>query len=299
MNGSKILVTGAGGFLGSRFDAWLRNCYPEAIVTRTFRKPPRTHSLAAGDAILDLNDASSLRALLEKVQPDLVFHFAGRISGDACDELYRSNVGTTLVLFDVLKNLGLKSRVIIPSSAAEYGNQPLERQPLSEETNPKPVNLYGLVKTWQTTAALYHARSGANVVIARIFNVLGAAIPESMAVGSFAAQLKAAAEVRVGNLEPRRDYLDLQDVFSALEALAARGRAGEIYNVCSGRAVSMRQLLDLMSEALGVDAKIVPDERRMRRDEIHLSLGSPEKTARDTGWRAKITVEEAVRNTLA
>lgn len=285
-----VLVTGCGGFLAGALLRHLRQAWPEARCVGLGRRA------AAGEAALalDLNDAPALRQALAELQPDIVFHAAGRLAGDDWSALYRDNVAATLGLLDALGAVAPQARTVVVGSAAECGNVDPATLPVREGDALDPVSRYGVSKAWQTLAARSQARAGRPVVIGRVFNIVGAGMPPNTSLGAFAQQLREIAAGRrapllqVGNLEARRDFVDTADIAAALVALARHGRSGEVYNVCSGRSVRIRDALDGLIAASGLAVRVETDPARLRPADVPEVYGSFEKIAADCGWAPRV-----------
>lgn len=290
-----MLVTGAAGFLGPHVIAAARAAWPAIEVVGL---DLRDRSTADRTLVVDLKDASATRAALEAEEPDVVFHLAGRLGG-TIDQLYAANVTATANLLGAIGAGSHRARVVVPGSAAEYGAVPEAELPVSEDRPPAPVSFYGRSKAQQVALALEHAHAGLNVGVGRVFQMLGPGMPETLFAGSACAQFAAIAaaggsgEVKVGDLTPRRDFLDVTDVASALVTIATSGPCGEVYNVCSGTSVSMSELLEMMVEATGLDVRVVRDTDRLRASDVPDSRGDNAKL-RSLGWEPRLTLAESV-----
>ena len=292
----KIVVTGATGFIGT----WL---------LRSLAKSGRASDVVAvsrsGPDKADLRDQSEAEALIRGTRPAVLFHLAGLIDSQNLDDLYASNVATTNHLLDATLKHAPACRVIVPGSAAEYGRVPQADLPISEDRVPTPLVPYGLAKVWQSAAALYFAERGANVVVARLFNLVGEGASTRLSVGAFAEQLrrmkKGEQEPRiiVGDLTPRRDFIDAADACAALLALAAITEMGT-FNVCRGSSISMAEVLDILVSESGLKVEVAVDATRMRhRAEIPDSFGNPDRLHAATGWRPLIPLRESLARMLA
>ena len=177
-----------------------------------------------------------------------------------------------------------------------YGAQPAELYPLRETTAPRPRNPYAASKVAAEALALAYAASyGVDAVVTRAFNHIGPGQDERFAVAAFAAQIARAAaggerRVSVGNLDASRDVLDVRDVCAAYVALLeGGGTAGEIYNVCSGTATTMRELLRRLIEIARVPVEVREDPARMRPADVPVSVGSADKLRSATGWAPHVS----------
>lgn len=284
---ARVLLTGAGGFLAGPLAERLKGRRP--LLTRHRER--------------DLSDAAAARAVVRAAKPSLVFHLAGRTKPGTWDEYWRSHATATVNLLESLSAEGRPVKVVLVGSAAEYGAAGGAR--VAREDAPlEPLSLYGASKLSQTLAALSFNRGPVAVVVARLFNVLGPGTPDNLAPGAFARQIAAieagrqAPELLVGDLSPRRDYLDVRDAAGALLALGARGRGGECYNVGVGRSTSMRAVLDGLLDASTAEVSVRVDPSRLRKAEVADLAADVRKIARETGWRPRIPLARSLADTL-
>jgi GDP-4-dehydro-6-deoxy-D-mannose reductase len=162
-----------------------------------------------------------------------------------------------------------------------------------------------LAKVWQSATARYFAERGANVVVARLFNLVGEGASTRLSVGAFAEQLRRIKKgdqeprIAVGDLTPRRDFIDVADACAALLALAAIPEGG-IFNVCRGNSVSMAEVLDIMIDESGLNVEVAVDAARLRhRAEIPDSFGNPGRLHAATGWTPLIPLRKSLARMLA
>lgn len=294
----KVLITGARGFIGSHLSSRIRQMYPDSEVLELDRDGKR--AAEGTNLCADLLDKEALADIISEHRPECVFHLAGIIYSLDWTEHYRGNVETTINIFEALKRCAVQARVVVPGSAAEYGRISPEDLPIEERTPPNPVSPYGVVKVWQTTAARYYATQGMDAVVGRMFNVIGRGAPKGLSIGSFAAQLRkirtkeSPPEILVGNLSPRRDFVDVDDACLALVMLAEKGGTGGIYNICSGVSVSMEEILCMMIERAGLRVSVRIDPRRVKASEIDDIYGSNERIREETGWRPAVPLSESI-----
>lgn len=287
----RLLVTGGGGFLGSHFLAKTA-LYSRYEVVAAGRGQalcdPRGRHVQ-----VDCGDADQLRSLVKDVRPRLILNLAGSIVPDF-GELVRLNVLAVESMLAAARDLPGKTRVVLIGSAAEYGFPP--RSPIDEKAALSPVSLYGLTKAMQAELAAYYRRQfpdSLEIVIARLFNLLGSGLSNRLALGSFVEQIVAAekqgraAILRVGNLESRRDFLHVDDVVSALESLLEVASPRPDYVVASGKSLRIGDLVDRLIRLSGhpVSIEIAPD--RMRGQDVSDIAGNAEALQTDTGWRAR------------
>jgi GDP-4-dehydro-6-deoxy-D-mannose reductase len=195
---------------------------------------------------------------------------------------------------------GTGARVLIPSSSLVYAN---DGEPLTEEQPLRPGSPYALSKLAQEMVGLENA-GGPEVVIARAFNHIGPRQDPWFAASGFARRIadieagRWAPELQVGNLEARRDITDVRDTVRAYRLIAERGRAGRVYNVCSGRVLSMRDVLDRLLARAKVPIAIRIDPARYRPNDHPLVVGSPRRIEQELGWSALTPIEKTLDDLL-
>ncbi len=296
----KILVTGAGGFIGTalcRLLAQKRAVTVLGIGRRMLSAAgPNYHRV-------DLLNKKQLKIFLQQKRPDLIFHLAGGRSGEP-SQLIRDNVLTTVNLLETIRSLkNYRPRVMITGSAAEYGEVPGPQRPILEKAPNHPAGIYGWVKLLQTKVALHFALLGQDIIIARLFNVLGPGIGEDMVPGKLACDIVAlegssrSRILKISRLDVVRDFLDIRDICEVLYILSSKGKHGEIYNICSGKGNTMRELLAGMIAASDQPGIKVKENKKIKPGVIY-AVGSSVKLRRTTGWKAKYNLSQSIHDTL-
>lgn len=300
LSGSTILVSGVHGFIAGHLIAALRDSFHDLrIVGLDLRDKPPPAGVEEFRR-LDLLDASAVGNVLRDVRPRYIFHLAAVVYSRDWNDLYMGNVQTTLNLLEGMRTIEGEARLIMPGSAAECGKIEATDLPLSERQPPNPISPYGVAKVWQSTLATYAASTGLDVVIARMFNVIGRGAPEGLSIGAFASQLRKIRRgelpprISVGNLRPRRDFIDGKDAGLGLAAVAEHGQRGETYNVCAGCSVSMQSVLDLMISRIGMPVEVAVDPERVKRADIDDIYGSYARLKQASGWTPRVSLEESV-----
>lgn len=298
----RALVTGADGFVGRHLVAALRGRGAEVLACGG------PHA-SAGVLALDLADGDALRFALDHARPDVVFHLAAQSSVAASlhDPLptYEVNaLGTARLLAAVraYRDAGAPPpRVVFASSAEIYGIRAPEELPLRETLEPRPVTPYGASKAAAEAIVLAEAAAfGFDALIARYFTNIGPGQDVRFAIASFAAQLARIADgeervLFVGDLSVRRDLLDVRDAVEATIVLAERGTPGGIYNVCSGTAVALRDVVRELILAAHVPVEVREDPARMRRADVPVLVGDA-SALRALGWAPRYTLVRTLRD---
>ena len=297
------LVTGATGFAGSHLvDRLLRSHDAVAAWSNPSSvRQPSTQARVSWTAV-DLLDRDALQRSLEAQRPSVIFHCAGvphvaEAWGHAARAL-QINAFATSLLLEAVSDAHLPCTVVITGSALVY--RPAAR-PLAEDDPLGPSDPYGISKLAQEVAGM---RSAARVVLTRSFNHAGPRQLASFATSSFARQIaEIEAGVRepvlhVGNLDARRDLTDVRDVVRAYEKLAVSGQPRLPYNVCSGVAYRVGDLLDKLLAMARVRIAVQQDPSRMRPNDNPLVVGDPSRLEAHTGWRAEIPIERTLSDLL-
>ncbi len=299
----RVLVTGCGGFVGPYVI--------DVLVQEGYRVWGVDTRDDVGIASLeeyfseDLSDRQAVETLIDSASPDAVVHLAaqssaGRSFSEPFDTLTR-NIFPVLNLLDVVRKRARQTRILAVGSGDVYGPVTQADLPLRENRVPKPMNPYALSKAIQEQCCLQYASLyGTDVLATRSFNHTGAGQRETFVLPSFARQVsEIVLGVRepvldVGDLDLRRDFTDVRDVARAYVALLERGKTGEVYNVCSGAAHSLRELLGLLCEMAKIDPEIRIDPKRVRPADIRELRGDPSKIEQDTAWQSRIAIAETL-----
>lgn len=239
-------------------------------------------------------------------RPTQVYHCAGvaNVEGSWSNThaTLRANVLSTEYLLTALRDHGAPARVLIPGSALVY------RPSASaiDETAPLgPVSPYGLSKLAQEMLGLAAARQdGMSVLISRSFTHVGPGQALSYAASSFAEQIariesgRAEPVLSVGNLEARRDLTDVRDTVRAYQLLMTRGTPATPYNVCSGTAYRIQEVLDGLLALTAVEVSVRHDPARTRPSDNPLLLGDRSRITRDLGWSPEIPFSQTLSDLL-
>jgi GDP-4-dehydro-6-deoxy-D-mannose reductase len=298
-----LLVTGATGFAGSHLvDRLLATGEPIAAWAS-----PRSRSHGAAPDVrwqtVDVLDRTAVNAAIRELRPRIVFHLAGlphvAESWKHADRALQVNVLGTHHLLDAVEQWAPGARVIVAGSALVY--RPAVKA-LREDDPLAPSDPYGVSKLAQEMLA---GRSAAAVVRTRPFNHAGPRQSEAFVTSSFAKQI---AEIEaglreptlmVGNLDAKRDIMDVRDTARAYQALAFAGRAGAVYNICSGVAHRVGDLLERLLSLAHRQISVQQDPARLRPSDNPIVLGDHARLTADTGWRPEIPIATTLEDLLA
>lgn len=296
----RILLTGVQGFIGGALWSFLhKEGLPFEIFGIARMAKPGDKNIFS----CDLTKPSEIFPILQKVRPDFIFHLTGGRISDK-EKLFEANFVTTRALFEAVQKIeNCAPRVIIPATAAEYGKGGLGKKQIEEDVPCQPASWYGVVKFMQTNLSLFYAQKGLDVVVARIFNVMGPATPETLSVGRFARAIalienkKNDKIIRTRGLSGRRDFVDIRDVCSALVSVAQKGKSGEVYNVCSGTSSTIRSLLHKLLRLSTIKNIAIKEEKENLMESMD-AVGSNKKIKKETRWRPVFSIGQSLQDTL-
>lgn len=292
----RALVTGAAGFAGTHLVAHLRACGDEVFVTDRRHGGP------------DLLDGPGWRDHVAELRPDAVYHLAAQASVPASwadpATTVRVNVEGTLHVLLACRDAAV-GRVLMVSSSDVYGQVPEASQPLRESAPLRPVTPYAASKAAAEQLAVQaHLGWGLDVVRVRPFNHLGPGQDDRFVAGALAARVvdaerpDGAGRVAVGNLSAKRDFTDVRDVVRAYRLALVGGEAGEVYHVCSGRAVAIAALAETMVRLAVRPVELVTDPALLRPVDVPLLVGDAGRLRAATGWAPEIPLEQTLCDLL-
>lgn len=299
------LVTGAAGFAGSHLVELLASGGTEVVAWSHHATDNLPVTAAATWRAVDMLDREAVDRALAHARPDVIYHCAGIAqSGGAWNRIastFEVNVRGTANLLAAVERHAAAARVLVTSSALVY--RPADT-PLDETSAIGPAGPYAVSKLAQDMLASRATGRGLDVVVARPFNHIGPRQSADFVASSVARQIalaeagKAPQELHVGNLSARRDFTDVRDVVRAYERMASGLAADACYNVCSGRAVPIADLVDGLIARSRIPIRRVVDPARFRPVDVPVVLGSPERLAAATGWRPEIPLERTLDDLL-
>ena len=304
----KALIIGAAGFVGSYLAKELMEHHGmEVHATKLSGSELEIEGAYVHD--LDILDREEIVALLYEVRPDYIFHLAAQSSVSVAWKnpglTIDVNIKGSVNLMDAVRELFYKPRVLLIGSGEEYGHIREGETPIKEENHLRPGNIYAATKVCQNMIANVYAQAyDMNLMMVRAFNHIGPSQSPIFVVSDFCKQV---AEIEaghkepvmyVGNLEAKRDFTDVRDVVRAYALLIQKGEAGETYNVGSGHAHAIREILDLIISLSTADIKVETDPNKIRPVDVPIIEADITKLNEVTGWLPEIPLEQTIMETL-
>ncbi len=286
----RALITGASGFVGNHLVAHLREQGDHTLCPDT-----------------DITDREALITVFDRLRPEVVYHLAAQAdvggSWDHPVETLKVNVEGTMNVLDAARLAGA-TRVLAVNSADVYGVVDQSELPLSESSEIRPTSPYAASKAAAEMLCIQATRGyGLDVIRARSFNHLGPGQSDRFVASAIAHRIVdnevgGATSVKIGNLAARRDFTDVRDVVRAYRLLVLSGRAGEVYNVCSGVDRSIREIAEMLVGLADNQMTLDPDPDLMRPVDLLVVRGDNSKLREATGWEPLIQIENTLSDLL-
>jgi len=307
------LITGITGFVGSHMSEYA--LAQGALVFGSSRWRSKTENvdhLRPRITLIesDLRDLSSVRGLVEAANPSHVIHLAAQsfvgASWQTPAETLSTNIIAQVNLLETIRGLRIQPRFLAVGSSEEYGMVYEDELPI-RETNPlRPLSPYAVSKVAQDLMGYQYFKSyGMPIIRTRAFNHTGPRRGDVFVESNLAKQVAeieaglCEPTIRVGNLKPRRDFSDVRDIVRGYWLLLERGDPGEVYNLCSGRAWAIQEVLDfLLAQSTVKGIQVTADPARLRPSDVMVLEGDPSKIEKATGWKAEIPLERTLTEVL-
>lgn len=304
----KALVIGAAGFVGNYLLRHLKTTYPWQLHAT---KLPHENILFNDASVhdLDILNKEAIKQLLSEIQPDYIFHLAAQssvaLSWKRPDLTVDINIKGCINLLDAIRDLDLHPRTLLIGSGEEYGHIKPDETPITEDTLPRPGNLYAATKACQNMIGSIYAKAyQMDIIMVRAFNHIGPEQTPVFVVSDFCRQTAMIEKginppvIHVGNLNACRDFTDVRDVVRAYGLLIQYGKSGEIYNIGSGMAIKIREILDKIISFSSVPIKVEVDTERLRPVDVPIIEADISKTTSCISWKPEISLETTIRETL-
>lgn len=252
----------------------------------------------------DILDPDAITDVVQRVQPDLIVHFAAQafngISWQMEALTHETNYLGTLHLLKACRAATPNAKVLLACSSAEYGIVPDTEQPIKEHRLLRPLTPYGVSKVGvEALGYQYFINYGLRVFLPRLFIHVGTGHPPATMIQNFARQValikkgKLSPIIKVGVMGTKRDFIDVRDGVRALFLLLEKGRAGEPVNICTGTAYSGKQVIEMLLKISGVTADIIEDAALLRPSDETLLVGDNTKI-RELGWKQEFSFEQTL-----
>lgn len=314
----RILITGFSGFVASHFVEYLYTEKPNYEIYGIDINVPKFDYSRFSDRLkihfktVDMTQMESVREVVSTFKPDYILHLAAfssvAYSWKYPSDSFTNNCNIFLNLMSVVRGICPECRILSVGSSEEYGNVTHENLPIRENQKVNPVSPYAVARVSQEMLSkVFVDAYGMEIVLTRSFNHIGPRQDERFVVPSFIKRIldiknsgKSKGEIETGNLTIIRDFVDVRDVVRAYYLLLNKGRKGEIYNICSGKGITLREVVKLIADEVGVKVttKINPDYVRPS-DNMEI-VGSAYKLESELSWERmydfKQTIEDMVKH---
>jgi GDP-4-dehydro-6-deoxy-D-mannose reductase len=310
----RVLITGITGFAGSHLADYILKNHPEVEIYGIRRWRSRTENIEhLRDRVnileCDLRDSYSVNNLIEAIHPNKIFHLAAQsfvpTSWNAPAESLTTNIIGELNIFEAVKKLKIDPWIQVACSSEQYGLVHEDELPI-KETNPlRPMSPYAVSKIGQDYLAYqYYMSYKMKIVRTRGFNHTGPRRGDVFVCSDFAKQIvemekgKRKPVLHVGNLDARRDFTDVRDMVRAYWLALEHCDPGEVYNIASGVAHSIKELVDMLLSLTDIKIEIKKDPKRLRPSDVPVLIGDSTKFRKKTGWKPEISFEHTLRDIL-
>ena len=309
----RVLITGITGFVGSHFAEYALARGVEVVASYRWRSNTENiehirHRLELVEC--NLRDMSSAHHLVEVARADWIIHLAAQsfvgTSWQAPAETFMTNTVSQINLLEAVRARSPHARFLVIGSSEEYGFVSEEELPITEANPLRPLSPYAVSKVAQDLMGYQYFKSyGMPIVRTRAFNHEGPRRGDVFVTSNFARQIAEIERglrppvIAVGDLKSRRDYTDVRDIVRGYWLLLDRGEPGEVYNLCSGRAWVIQDILDfLLAEARVQGISVQEDPARLRPSDVPVLRGDATKALTAVGWRPEIPFEQTLRDIL-
>lgn len=309
----KVLITGIAGFLGSHLSEYLLTKDNIEIYGVIKPRGDIENIRHIKDKLIlyecDIRDAHSVEDVLKKVSPEKIFHLAAKshvvTSWQAPEETLTTNILGQLNIFESVRKLKVNPFIQVAGSSEEYGLVGEDELPVKETRLLRPLSPYAVSKVAQDLLGYqYHKSYGLNIIRTRAFNHTGPRRKEVFVCSNFAKQIamiekgKQAPIIYAGNLKPKRDFTDVRDVARAYWLVLERCQPGEVYNICSGKAREIKEILDILLSFSKHKIEVREGPEKLRPSDIPVMQGDSAKLREKTGWKPEIPFEQTLEDLL-
>lgn len=304
----KALIIGAAGFVGSYLIHHLKNDLRwEVMATKMPQETIAVDDVAIYD--LDIMNKEQVIQLLSELQPDAILHLAAQssvgLSWKNPDLTIDVNIKGSIHVLDSIRTLDYTPRVLLIGSGEEYGHILPAETPISEDTLLRPGNIYAATKACQNMLGKIYADAyQMDIISVRAFNHIGPNQTPIFVVADFCKQVAeienglTSPVIHVGNLNAARDFSDVRDVVRAYGLLLQKGKSGETYNVGSGHAITIDEILKKILLQSKITIQVDVDQEKLRPVDVPIIEADISKLQACTGWKPEITLEQTITDVL-
>lgn len=310
----RALITGINGFVGSHLAEFLINNNLAQVFGTIKDSASSTENISeVKDKIklieCDITDAAAVESAVKKSSPEIIFHLAAQASiPDSLKDpvgTFSTNVAGTLNIFEAVRKSNINPVIHLASSGAAYGLAFEKEMPL-RETNPlRPLNPYAVSKAAMDLFAFQYFKTyGLKTIVTRAFNHAGPRQNDQFVISNWSKQIAMiekglqAPVVSSGDLRNARDFTDVRDIVRAYWLVSNKGKPGEIYNVCSGKTVSLKQLFSIFARLAKKKVSVKVDSSKVRKEEASAVRASYAKIRSVTEWKPEIGLQKTIADTL-
>lgn len=293
----KILILGINGFSGKHFQQYIITngflndyCFVGSDIEADTALPFKYIQA-------DLLNKDELEGLIIGEQPEYIINLVGNFAISDQEKLLLINAELPHGILEIVNRNKIKvKKILLIGSAAEYGN--CRKLPVKESDELNPVSFYGLSKVFQSQyASYYHSNFNLNISIGRTFNIVGEGMSTALSLPSFIKQIndiKDEGTIYTGSLDTKRDFLDIDDIIDAYWKILLYGKPGSVYNICSGKSLFIKELLEHMIKVSGKRINIETQESYLKKNDLNDIYGDNTRIIQELGWKP----EKNVFNTL-
>lgn len=301
----KALITGVNGFVGNYLSKYLieqgYTVYGTVIEDNVSMENINIKKM-------NLLNKEEVNETIKSINPDCIFHLAGQsavgLSWKLTTLTMDVNINGTINLLDAVRENNIDTKVLIIGSSDQYGIIKPEDCPINEEKLLNPTSPYAISKMAQEQVAKLYVNSyKMNLIMVRAFNHIGPMQSKNFVVSDFAskiAEIEKGAEpvIRVGNLEAYRDFTDVRDIVRGYVMLMEKGEIGQIYNIGSGNAYKIQDILDILLSLSATKIKIEIDPEKLRPSDVPIIQCDNSKIEAHINWNTKYDIKDTLKDTL-
>jgi GDP-4-dehydro-6-deoxy-D-mannose reductase len=301
----RVLITGSKGFVGSYLAAL---AVEKGTVVTGFDRTAGLDRTEINQLEGVLEDTKAIEGAVKKAKPDTIFHLAAQssslVSWEKPQETFQSNVMGTINVLEAIKKHAPSARLVFVSSSECYGIVDQKQMPITEKQELDPVSPYGVTKKFGEELCQFYAQHyEIDAKIARFFNVVGPKQRDDFVVSNWSKQIAEIEKnkqglIKVGNVENWRDFLDARDAAQALLMIGKSKTDHEVFNVCSGKPVQLKQVLEMILKMATRDIPYSTDKSKFRKFDIKKYYGSNTRLLKETGWKPKYDLETSIKESL-